>query len=251
MEINKINLKKHIELYLIGDTHFPRGKLEKFKTVIDEIKNNPDALVIGLGDWIEGIIPGDPRYNPEESNQMLDEQWEIFEKHIEPIKNKIIGLHSGNHGGNVIKRYSMNELRKICKRISCRYLGDGTSLFELCYDDKTILLQTSHGIGGGTSAGHAYNKLDYASRNFADMDIVANGHTHKLGVNVSIAPLELVDGMLKQKVQYHCSCGSFLTNYELGVASYGERKGYAPLPLGYIKVIINDGIITHVIPVPV
>ena len=67
MEINKIEMYGGKELYLLGDVHLPRGCVGKFKAVIDEIKHNPKAVAILMGDYIEGINHRDPRYHPEET----------------------------------------------------------------------------------------------------------------------------------------------------------------------------------------
>jgi hypothetical protein len=81
--------------------------------------------------------------------------------------------------------------------------------------------------------------------------VIVSGNTHKLGINVSESRLKYVDGELKSKTQYQCSTGSFLGNYDQGVASYSERKAYPPLPMGFIKVTIKEGIITDVSAIPV
>jgi len=260
MKQNVLTIDGHKEIYLVGDTHYPRGNRNKFLSVIEEIENNKDAMMIGMGDYTESISHNDPRYNPEETMSivqqtdkklnMINEQWDMFEDDIQCIKDKIIGLHLGNHGGNIMRRYANNCLSSICKRLNVGYLGDGVTLHEIRYNDKVIKMQTRHGIGAGRMAGHAYNKIDEDSRIFADMDVVANGHTHKLGVNIMIAPMEVSNGDVKQKIQYHCATGSFLPNYLDGITTYGERYAYRPLPMGYVKVIINDGVITHVMPVP-
>jgi len=251
--------KKNI--YLAGDTHYPRGKRSKFLQVVNKIENDNNALMIGLGDWIEGIAHTDPRYHPEETGDivrladkninMLDVQWDMFENDIQKISNKILGLHSGNHGGNLVKRYNMNILRSICKRNDMEYLDDGIAVFEFTSGDNVIKMMTTHGIGGGLTPGYTYNKLDRYADIFADMDVVAAGHTHKLGVNLAIAPVQIKNGEMKQKVQYHCSCGSFLCNYLKNQSSYGEKNLYQPLPMGYVLIELDDCEIKSVKAVPV
>jgi len=267
MEINSIDLEGHKEIYLLGDTHYPRGKRSKFLSVIDEIKNNKHALMLGLGDFVESIIAPDiKRYNPEEMAEyikigqenmkmnMITDQWELFKNDIEPIADKIIGMHEGNHEFSYKTRYSNNMLLFICRNLGIKYL-DSVCITRLNFGKKSILLQTEHGVGGGISHGYSYNQLKKFADNFSDVDIVAAGHTHKLGVNISIAPMKInfnkKNSNIEQKIQYHCSCGSFLTNYEKHISNYGERKLYPPLPLGYIKVIIDDGYIKSVVPIPI
>ena len=256
--------KKEMTIYLLGDTHYPRGKRSKFVEVLEKIRKEKEAYMIGMGDWVEGIIASDPRYDPEEIAKMIlkyksldnliDEQWYKFESDITPLAEagKIIGLHSGNHNSNFVRRYSYNELRRICKRLDIPYLGDGFALIQITYGgEKGALLQTYHGNGGGVTSGYAIRKLENYSRIVDDVDLVASGHTHKLFVNISIAPLKLENGKLKQKLVYQCSTGSFLGNYEVDYTSYAERKAYLPLPIGYVKVKLVKGKIVSAEAVPV
>ena len=271
MEINKVEMYGGKELYLLGDVHLPRGCVGKFKAVIDEIKHNPKAVAILMGDYIEGINHRDPRYHPEETyvkgnvaeterravaskkrvTNLVSDQFDEFEQLIAPIADKIIGLHAGNHEDKLVKHSGINELRRICKRLGIRYYDSGTALTSLQFPSGKVTIQSSHGTGGGYLAGAAYNKMDRTSNYFEGVDIVAKGHTHKLGINCSVPPMKYVDGKLVARNQYQCTTGSFLTNYVEGVVGYGERAEFAPLPIGYIKVFIEDGKVTSVTAVPV
>jgi len=261
MERKLFDVNGKINLYLVGDVHIPRGCIDKFRDVVDEIRCDKNALMIGMGDWIEGIIPSDPRYHPEEISRgayrkgkhlnMLQKQYNLFESCVSPISDKILGLHSGNHDENLVKRYSFNELRSICERLDVDYYGNGTVVTDLRFPADIIRVQSSHGCGGGVTVGASYNRLERTSKYFEGVDIVAKGHTHKLGVNVSVPPLRFDDnGDLYDDVQFQCQTGSFLTNYDQGSVSYGERAEYAPLPIGFVKVFIDDGVVTAVVPVP-
>lgn len=251
---------KRMELYIVGDTHYPRGKRNKFVKLLKEIEKNDEAYVLGLGDWCECIGPSDPRYNPEEIQSMVDEhdslvnmmdqQWAMFEEDIKPIAHKILGLHAGNHESKFARK-GHNELKNICRRNKITYLDEGHVIHEIKYKNDRILIQSFHGTGAGSTIGSTYNKLDAYSLIADDVDIIAAGHTHKLGVNITADRLKVTPTGLKSKVQYHCSCGSFLGNYDEESVSYAERKAYRPLPIGYIKIIIDRGEIIEVRAIPV
>lgn len=257
--------EKMMELYFVGDTHYPRGIRSKFLEVLKEIENNPHAYAIGMGDFCENITAGDPRYNPEEIANivmkhgqplnMVDEQWKMFENDIKPLaeKGRVLGLLMGNHGSSFARRNSYNSLKGICERNGIMYLGDGMAVFDISYKGKHTFIQVFHGSGGGTTVGFAYKRLSDYSNIISDVDVVAAGHSHKLGINISILPLKLENGVLKQKIQYHCSTGSFLGNYEENTTSYAERKAYPPLPIGYVRLEIYKGKVVpdSVVPVPV
>ena len=261
--INIDKPQKKMNIYLVGDTHYPRGKRQKFKEVLNDILRDKNGYMIGLGDWVECINQNDPRYNPEEIAtiiakygdplNMINRQWDLFERDIKPLaeKKKILGLHSGNHNMQFVKRHSFNALEGICSRLNVRYLGDGMTIWCLNYKQKPIKMLTFHGTGGGITQGYAYNQLDRYSRIFDDINILAVGHTHKLGINISTDRLKVDPSKVElvQSPQYHCSCGSFLGNYDTEVASYSERKAYPPLPIGYILVEIENGEIKRVSPI--
>jgi len=247
-------------IYLLGDTHYPRGKRNKFLEVIEKIKQDKNSYAILMGDYVESITHLDKRYDAEETAKMILErelpvnliqcQFELFEEDISKIKEKILGLHLGNHEDTFRKQTGFNELSSMCKRLKVDYLNT-IAVFDFKFNGNHFFMQTSHGVGGGVTEGFAYNQLNKHNQIFADLDIIAEGHTHKLGVNIAIPPLKISNGDIRQKIQYQCACGSFLANYELGISSYAEKKHYKPLPIGYIKIIFRDNNIDSVTPIPV
>jgi len=264
MEVIKIDIPKKLNLYILGDTHFPRGKIGKFKEAIDTIIKDRYGVMIGLGDWIESIVYGDPRYDPEEVAQMIkdaggeinmiNEQWDKFEEIIKPLaeQGKILGLHQGNHEYQFTKRHSYNGLKALCKRIDTRYLDYLPTVWRFKYKNNETKVMTLHGVGSGIAEGYEVRQLDKHSRLFDDIELIAEGHTHKLTINNTSDRLKITDDNdLKQNIQWRCACGSFLGNYDIGRTSYSQRAMYRPLPLGYIKVEFIDGKINSVIAVPV
>lgn len=252
--VERKDIEGDYNLYFIGDLHYPRGRLNKFQEAIDEVKNDKHGYMIGMGDWIEGINYTDKRYNPEETAQiilqsqspvnMISEQWDMFEETISPMSSKIIGLLNGNHERSFGNKTSYNELTRICKRLDVPYLGTVALV-----STRKLKLMVAHGIGGGVNPGFAINQLHKHSRILADVDIIAEGHTHKLAVYPSIKPLKVCGKDLCQEVQYYCACGSFLANYLIGIDTYAENKMYDPLPIGYIKAEIEDDVIKRIFPV--
>ena len=248
---------KKMDVYLLGDTHYPRGKIDKFREILNQIQRNKYGYMIGLGDWVEGITSSDPRYNPEEAAHivkcfgdcanMVSFQWNLFENDIKELAStgRILGLHNGNHESTYTRRNSFNELKNICIRNDIKHLGDGFAMTKLRYKGDLNNIVTFHGCGGGVTEGFASSKLVSFGKMFPYADVIAIGHTHKLQV-VNRAPLQERDGELKRKKQYLASCGSFLGNFEIGTTSYSERKGYDSLAMGYIVVHIEKGQITGV-----
>lgn len=252
-EILKYEAGEKLNIYLFGDMHFGNqcSKPEKFKEFVDMLSNDRYGVGIGLGDYIEAITNDDKkRVYHKEKKILIDEQWEIFKSFISPLieKNKILGLHMGNHELVYDKRHEHDYVDDLCKEKNIKNLKDD-ALIDILQERYITKLYTLHGGGSSVGVGMPYVYLDNRSKIMGDINIIAEGHTHKLGVNIKIMPLIIVDDKLKQRVQYNCACGCFLGNYEIGASGYGSRAHYAPLPLGFMKVELFDGVIEKVYPV--
>ena len=248
---------KRMSLFFVGDTHYPRGKREKFKEVLDKhiLGCKYDPRMIFMGDAIEGITSGDPRYDPEETGyhinhgngisiNMISEQWKMFEDDMQGVVDDCVVdlMVAGNHESSLIKYQSRNDMKIFCDRNNINYGGNGYSI--IFYDYKVpLIILASHGQGGGVTTKYVVGKLEDDAKLLQKADIVVRGHHHKL-VTLSHIPGFSVDGKKNDIYARHqklgCT-GSFLTNYELGVYDYGEKKGYPPLPIGYIRAEIEDG----------
>ena len=259
MKILEVDIPKYLELYYVGDVHYPRGNIKDFRSVLKHISKKKYRWMIGMGDFIEAINQQDTRYNPEEMASiiheygspmnMINEQWRAFEKDISILKDNNVFLLAGNHEFQYTKRTSFNYLKMLCERLGFEYMGDGFSALIMNRKKSRVISVQTHGCGAGVSVGYPFTKLEQYSHIIAEPDILALGHVHKLGVNVVTDRLKLEDNVLRQKPQYHIVTGSFLTNYNLNGSNYAERKGYKPLPIGYIKVEVENGVINRVYPV--
>ena len=262
MEIIEIEKPpKRMELYYAGDVHYPRGKIRAFRRMLDEIPKKRYRYLVGMGDWVECIVSGDKRYDPEEMAKiveeyktpvnMVDEQWNLFEEDMK-VLNKCsdrVFLLGGNHEYKYMQRTSHNGLKSVCRRNDFTYLGNGFSALIFQYPNKDFVSIQSHGYGSGTSVGYPYTNLDKHSNAIADFDIIAEGHTHKLGLNVSVDRLKVNSNDLRQHRQYQIATGSFLTNFDVGSTNYAERMGLRPLPIGYIKCEVVNGVVERIYPV--
>lgn len=67
MEIVNILTNRKQNIYVIGDVHIGSKNFNKkaFEKMINKIKNDRNAKWIGIGDYIDSIVPGDPRYRYE------------------------------------------------------------------------------------------------------------------------------------------------------------------------------------------
>lgn len=197
-------------LYGLGDVHIGtifHDRALWLKT-INEIKNNPYALWIGGGDYLECITHHDKkRYNkqtiPPEYwgiDDVVKAQIDQFIKDVTPIKDKCIGLMNGNHEASQLKYNGYDAMGHILDNLNAD-LPESRKIKHLgfaCYTRLTFqrtdkdgkrmrsfnqVIYATHGKkGGGKRAGSKINPLeDIADGNEADIVMKFHVHTPDAG----------------------------------------------------------------------
>jgi len=251
----------NMNLYFLGDTHYPRGERETFLETIEKIQRDKCGFMVFMGDAVEGITHHDPRYSPEETADylsryngrmmnMVSEQYALWEEDIGGLADtgRIHGIFGGNHESSQIRYQAVNELRRICARHGVKYLGDGYAIIVYNFGriGRQLIVLGSHGVGGGTTSGYVLSRLEEDARKVRGADIVVRGHHHKLITSSHIPGLDIVPGGgVEASGQWLGCTGSFLSNYKMGVSDYGERKQFHPLPIGYLVAEIRGGVVSR------
>ena len=188
-------------LYPLGDIHL--GNIgcdeEYFKSIVDRIAQDDNALWIGLGDYCEWINVKDPRFEfssmpdwikVKDLSDLANAQRSRFLDIVEPIADKCIGLVKGNHE-DTIQRYTeravYNEIvADVKSKMSAQVdkLGlDYCGFIQLKFDrggHHTWLptIFAHHGWGGGRKKGGKVNKLEDLMLTFeADVTLIGHHHT--------------------------------------------------------------------------
>jgi hypothetical protein len=136
LEVKEFKLKYHrpdkFNLYLIGDTHL--GTIHcaehQLRQKIDEIKIDPMAYWIGMGDYGDYITPHDKRWSSRDIATDWVDKDDIAEsvrkrlvELFSPIKAKCIGLLYGNHEVSYSKLQDGNVHKHICEDLGVDNLG--------------------------------------------------------------------------------------------------------------------------------
>ncbi len=251
---------KSLNLWGLGDFHLGTTACHEqlLKANITKIAKDPNARVIGLGDYGEFINISDPRFDPkilaswlglDDLNNLAIRQCNHIIEMLLPISDKIIGLAGGNHEEKIITKYHFDPLEYIITRLrdlgntDIENLGYGISVCRLKLRRrkiaKTLLINIFHGSSGATTSGGAINTLIKDSNNIIS-DVYLRGHTHQLGF-IQQARLHIpVDGKLDivDKPQILVQCGSYLRSYAKDITTYAEKKRYNPAILGSPEVQI-------------
>lgn len=234
-------------LYQITDVHLLSSGCaqNQFTDFLDRIKNDPHAIVVGTGDYIEGIDYKDIRFSPQEfpvkvrvcdlsdyGKYCFDMLYETFA----PIASKIIALGMGNHEEVLLRRTNSWHLwDEFIAKLGCKNLGY-TGFFDLVFKvgkrEHVFRVAAHHGAGWAQKAGGVTMRLEDFMETF-DCDIFLMGHLHKRQVHhITILGADPNLKRLLTAERMGVVGASYLRTYTEGVSGYGEKRGYKTAPIG-------------------
>ena len=266
--LNFEGLPNDLDIYMVGDLHagekfFARDAFERFWK--NRITRNPQARVIGMGDWISDILPRDPRFAVDMPDIFLPDHEaarSYFTRRLRRNAKKFLYFHFGNHEWTVMEQIG-NFVKAMCDEAGVRYAGI-YALATLKFDNgKRLEFCTHHGWKLFRSV------MDYPDDNWASVekqmrrfllplsdnaDLYACGHTHLLHIvspKRDTRPRFVKDeGKIRARYpkygKWLVNTGSFYYAYLEGETSYAERRGLPPLAIGCPKIEIRDGEIKDV-----
>lgn len=185
--------RKDEEWYLrpMGDIHFghPGHDLEMFQESIDLVKNSPNYLTIGMGDFVEnntvtgrGAKTFDEEMPLAKKGKALLPSQEIreFRELWKPIASKTIGMLIGNHEDRTINHDYFKLL--FTEPLGVPYLGDRAYIIlnftyrgQLVNQYKLIAL---HSRFGGQYGGTVQMAAMRGYNAYEGFDALLYGHTH-------------------------------------------------------------------------
>lgn len=259
----------------LGDLHFGSAACDVslLDSVIAEIRDNPKALWIGMGDMCEAIGPSDKRWDAgglDKNVVRLDASGHIGDTYVRkcaarlrPIAAKCLAYGDGNHELTWYRHYHSNLSWRVLEGMG---LGNEDpdeppepytqweSLTRIIFQSRgrsvCCEVDHAHGYQSGRKDGAKVNSMDELP-GWIEADIYLRGHSHSLFAKP-------VDVMRKnnrrteflQKRVYVGHTGSFLKTYAMGHSHYAERGGYRPVPLGVLRFELrpcDDGVRVRVI----
>ncbi len=233
-----VYVQDSINIIPLGDIHWksPNTDIASFRQTVKHIAAQENTLCIGTGDWWDSILPDDKRADASAPYNPLDELWGELRAEIEPIKDKFLSLHLGNHELTLIKRGVGNPIAALCREWGTLY--GGYSSFTRLVARKTdtngnrtkssvLEIYTHHGWFSGRQRGGKINNAEGAARDY-EADLYIFGHCHDL---ISTKREQLYHYGVKQKA--FVIAGTFLkTNAWNAPPGYAEVHGYPPAMIG-------------------
>lgn len=252
-------------LYVLGDLHVgARNCAESYiKHLIDRIKEDPHALWIGGGDYINAVkIQDAKRFNPSEISDwmlegdadttrnrlrdMVDQEAKRFIGLTGPIHDKCMGLIEGNHEFSIGKYYNDNLQERLCREVGTTDLTDAAFLrlqFKRGACTRTVVVFVCHGFGSGRTPGSEPNRL-YRLAADKDADIVLTGHSHTFTLLPPIPVLCIPrSGALGEecsaKYKRVANWGSWTRTYAAGPSTYDSRALYPARSLSTLEITVE------------
>ena len=230
-------------LYPLGDVHAgSKGCAEShIRARVAQIKADPLALWVGMGDMADAIIVPDKRYEPTMyapwvvPDNVASSQRKWLVDLLRPITSKCVCYLTGNHEQTIHKRYQQDITRDICDELAIPY-GGYSSFINLSFDHHrhrvAWLIHAWHGAGAAQSEGARILRL-MRLVNDIQADVYLMGHLHAVA---SYTPSRLwlsPQRKIKSTKLIALMTGSWLRTYGQGEGiSYGEEKGYRPSSIG-------------------
>lgn len=179
-------------VYVLADLHIgdPHADNRIIARRVEQIARDPQALCILNGDLLNTALRNsvsDVYGEVATPMQQIDEACGL----LLPIKDKIIGVTTGNHEARTYKSDGIDMTRLICRQIGVEqyYHPDGVLMFvrfgrrngrsrhTTQNQAQWYSIYATHGSGGGRKEGaKAIRLADMAA--IVDADVYIHGHTH-------------------------------------------------------------------------
>ena len=239
MKIVKVNLNKEnnkimgdITILPIADVHIgdKLSNLKLFKEVLERIKNEPNTYTIINGDLCNMALKNSKSDVYSDSLSPMEQVVTVVD-YLEPIKNKILVIGTGNHEDRTAKETNIDVTRLIARELGLedRYASGWWYLYLTFGKDKkgrpiTYGITGIHGYGGGRKSGGKINRLeDMTQVVIADLYIMSHTHKPISTKNCIYMPYYQSKALTKQEM-YYLMTNSFLESDN----GYAEKMGFPP-----------------------
>lgn len=240
MKIVKVNLNEKnkkimndINIIPIADVHIgdKNSNIKLFEETLERIKNEPNTYTIINGDLCNMALKNSKSDVYEDSLSPMEQVLRIV-KYLEPIKDKILLISTGNHEDRTLKETNIDVMRLIARELGIedRYCNSWWYLY-LSFG-KTTKRQRAitygitgiHGYGGGRRSGGKINNLEDMSK-VVIADLYLMSHTHKpISTKGCIYIPYYQSKVLSKQEMYYLMTNSFLESD----GGYAEKMGFPP-----------------------
>lgn len=228
--------KLKLNIYPLGDVHIGSKEfdLELFKKWTEMVANDPDGVVVIIGDMMNMGLKNSKSNVYEETLSPL-QQKELCYELLSPIADKIIAGCSGNHEYRAVRDVGMNPLYDVfCRlRIEDRYRENA------CFIKLTVGKQGKNPNTYGVVATHGSSKCKDERWTYSvdGCDCFISGHIHDADHKpFGKIRMDLTHNKVKTVGYQHVVVLPFQR-----YGGYAVRNKYMPNHLGQFQRITFDG----------
>ncbi len=223
-----------------GDPLFSQKHLDRVKQFVFA---NPNAYIIFNGDLCNCALKNSVS-DTYGATHTPKEQRDYLIGYFTPIKERILGMTSGNHESRIYRETSIDICEDMAKAWGCPYRPDGI-LLKVTFGDGnnrtagspySYFLYATHGYGGARTKSAKAVKVERTST-MIHADAYIMGHDHDLNVASSVYLIPDTRTHIDQKTGFTIGTvkavdkklvksGAFLK-----WGGYGERGGFSPVSL--------------------
>jgi predicted phosphodiesterase len=231
-------------LYPLGDFHIGSANFNEsdFERLINIIETDEHAVVVLNGDIINNATKTSVSDIYRET-MSPEQSIEVAVEYLERIKDKIIGVTTGNHEERTYRLTGLDPTKHICYRLGIDELYDPVSnVIFLSFGKNrgrqnvynTFVLYQTHGRGGGRTIGSKANNVARLA-NIIHADVYIHSHTHvPITFKQNYFMTNASNKGMKQVKRLFVN-----TNAYEGFGGYGERASYTPTNNDFILVKLS------------
>lgn len=270
MEVKMREPGEEFTLIPFGDVHrdSPHCAVERWKEDLEEWRKIKNPLFLGLGDYTDFLSTserqcvgrGELHDSTKTSlDNLAKRSIKDLAKELDFMRGRLVGLVNGNHYYQFENGTTGDYM--LADELGCKFLGVAAFIrVVFCLPGKhgsttSIDVFAHHGAGTGqkphTSLGAVARMAEWA-----DADIILQGHDHKRGalpLNPTLHLSRNNNGPLrvKERERWVGRTGSYLKAYIDGEAGYNVDAGRGPCSLGHIQFKlapfrkVEDGLERH------
>lgn len=180
---------KDIKIYPVSDLHIGASEFmyQKWEAFKKQLLSEPDSYITIGGDMMNNATRSSVSNIFEDTMRPADQKkW--LARELEPVRDKILCVVSGNHERRSEKDADDNPLYDVCCKLDIEDIFRSNMAFTKIQLGKpngngmqnpTYMLGVTHGAGGGIYTGAAVNRNERFGYIIDGLDALIVGHTHK------------------------------------------------------------------------
>ena len=224
-----------LNIYPLGDVHIGSQEcdLELLEKWVETVKCDPNGYAVIIGDMMNMGIKNSKSNIYEELLTPAQQKQKCYEILL-PIKDKILGMVSGNHEYRLVREVGTNPLYDVACRLGIEDLyRENAAFIKLTVGKKgrnpnTYAVVLTHGASKSKDESWTYT-VDGA-------DVFISGHTHE----VLHKPLGKIRIDLSHNKVKTVGCHHIVVTPFQGYGGYAIRGKYKPVHLGQFQTIQFD-----------